>query len=139
MAKDCSAHQQRIIRNYYRNLDSIRAQRLQELVTELWLAETDKKRDRLWARTKDLLEKGDAPPPTPAAVDRYALKRTDGQPYLLPPTDDVTVPPRPDDPEALAAKIATERAREAERQAHGGPATDPDENRRESGSPQMNS
>jgi hypothetical protein len=68
MAKERTAHQQRIIRNYYKNLDAIRAQRLQELVTELWLAETEKKRDRLWARTKDILEKGDAPPAEVAAI-----------------------------------------------------------------------
>ncbi len=68
MAKNYSPHQQRIIRNYYRNLDGIRAQRLQELVTELWLAETEKKRERLWARAKDLLEKGDAPPSEVAGI-----------------------------------------------------------------------
>jgi len=68
MAKNYSAHQQRIIRNYYRNLDSIRAQRLQELVTELWLAGTEKKRDRLWARAEELLAKGDAPPSEVAGI-----------------------------------------------------------------------
>ena len=68
MAKNYSAHQQRIIRNYYRNLDSIRAQRLQELVTELWLAATEKKRDRLWARAEELLAKGDAPPAEVAGI-----------------------------------------------------------------------
>ena len=68
MAKSYTAHQQRIIRNYYRNLDAIRAQRLQELVTELWLAGTEKKRDRLWARAQELLEKGDAPPAEVAAI-----------------------------------------------------------------------
>ena len=62
MAREYSRHQQSIIRNYYRNLDQIRAQRLQELVTELWLAETDRKRDRLWQRVEDLLAKSDAAP-----------------------------------------------------------------------------
>ena len=57
MAKDYSAHQQRIIRNYYKNLDGIRAQRLQELVTELWLAGTDEKRERLWARAEEHFNK----------------------------------------------------------------------------------
>ena len=72
MAKQYTAHQQRLIRNYYRNLDAIRAQRLQELVTELWLAGTEKKRDRLWARAQELLEKGDAPP---AEVDAILARR----------------------------------------------------------------
>ena len=68
MAKEYTAHQQGILRNYYRNLDAIRAQRLQELVTELWLASTEKKRDRLWARARDLLAKGDAPPSEVAGI-----------------------------------------------------------------------
>jgi len=72
MAKQYTAHQQRIIRGYYRNLDAIRAQRLQELVTELWLAETEKKRERLWTRAQELLEKGDA---APAEVDAILAKR----------------------------------------------------------------
>lgn len=41
--------QQRIIRNYYRNRDSIMLQRLQELVGELYLAEGPA-RGRLWKR-----------------------------------------------------------------------------------------
>ena len=63
MAQKFSRHQQQIIRNYYRNLDAIRAQRLQEIVTEIWLAETDKKKDRLWKRVEDLLthKEGAAP------------------------------------------------------------------------------
>jgi len=73
MARDYTRHQQSIIRNYYRNLDQIRAQRLQELVTELWLAETDKKRDRLWTRVEELLEKSDAAP----AEIRMILERRD--------------------------------------------------------------
>ena len=68
MAKSYTAHQQRIIRSYYQNLDAIRAQRLQELVTELWLATSEKKRDRLWARAADLLAKGDAAPAEVASI-----------------------------------------------------------------------
>lgn len=73
MAKSYTAHQQRIIRSYYRNLDQIRAQRLAELVTELWLADTERKRNRLWARAEDLLAKADAPP----AEVRGILERRD--------------------------------------------------------------
>ena len=39
----------------------------------IWLAETDKKRDRLWAKTQELLEKGDAAP----AEVRYILENRD--------------------------------------------------------------
>ena len=57
-----SAHQQRIIRNYYKNLDQIRAQRLQEIAAEIWLATSDKKRERLWQRAAELLEQQGAAP-----------------------------------------------------------------------------
>ena len=44
---DFSAHQQKIIKRYYQNIDSISLQKLSETVTELYLAE-GKKRERLW-------------------------------------------------------------------------------------------
>ena len=40
-------HQKNIIDNYYKNLDSIMLQKLQELVTELYLAESDSKWERM--------------------------------------------------------------------------------------------
>ena len=42
--REYSKYQQKIISNYYQNLDTMALQRLQELVTELFLADTDKKR-----------------------------------------------------------------------------------------------
>ena len=42
-----SRYQEGIIRNYYQNRDKIAIQRLQELVTELYLSE-GKKRQRHW-------------------------------------------------------------------------------------------
>ena len=42
-----SKHQQKVIRNYYDNRDSIALQRAQELVTELYLT-TGKKREKHW-------------------------------------------------------------------------------------------
>jgi len=42
-----SKHQEKIIRNYYQNREAIAAQRVQELVTELYLAE-GKARQRHW-------------------------------------------------------------------------------------------
>jgi hypothetical protein len=44
-----STYQDRAIRNYYQNQDSIMLQRLGELVSELYLAE-GKARGRLWDR-----------------------------------------------------------------------------------------
>ena len=51
-----SAHQQKIIKNYYQNRSAISLQRLQELVTELYLAE-GKKRERQWKMIAGHLEK----------------------------------------------------------------------------------
>ena len=55
MAKHYSKHQQSLIRNFYKNRDAIDAQRLQEIVTEIYLAGQGKKADRLWKRAADIL------------------------------------------------------------------------------------
>ncbi|WP_283434348.1 hypothetical protein [Neorhodopirellula lusitana] len=49
-------HQERIIRNYYQNRDSIGLQKAQEAVTELYLSE-GKKRQTVWKRLASHLEK----------------------------------------------------------------------------------
>ncbi len=51
-----SKHQQNIIRNFYDNRESIALQKLQENVTELYLAE-GKKRQTIWKRIIGHLEK----------------------------------------------------------------------------------
>ena len=51
-----SKHQQKIIKNYYDNRESIALQKVQELVTELYLAE-GKKRQRHWKSLAGHLEK----------------------------------------------------------------------------------
>ena len=61
-AKDFSRHQSKIVKRYYDNLDTIVATRLQEAVTELYLAETDKKRASLWKKVKTQLDKTPADP-----------------------------------------------------------------------------
>ena len=48
--RDYSESQQRIISKYYNQLDTIMLQKLQELVGELYLADTEAKRARLWQR-----------------------------------------------------------------------------------------
>lgn len=53
---DHSKHQQKIIKRYYENRDTIALQRLQELVTELYLA-TGKKRQQHWKSVVLHLEK----------------------------------------------------------------------------------
>lgn len=55
MAKH-SKYQQKIIRNYYDNREQISLQRVQELVTDIYLAE-GKKRAQQWKRLASHLEK----------------------------------------------------------------------------------
>jgi hypothetical protein len=56
MNKNYTKHQQRIIKNYYENRETISLQRLSELVTELYLAE-GKARERQWKYIIGALEK----------------------------------------------------------------------------------
>jgi len=51
-----SNYQQKVIKNYYKNKEAISLQRVQELVTELYLAE-GKKRAKLWDSLPGHLEK----------------------------------------------------------------------------------
>lgn len=59
MAKH-SKYQQRIIKDYYKNREAIAVQRLQEQVTELYLAE-GKKRERVWKNIVGHLEALEVP------------------------------------------------------------------------------
>jgi hypothetical protein len=56
-----SPYQQKIIKRYYNNYDSIQAQKLAEMVTELYLSE-GKKQERLWTRVSEVLTKLEFPP-----------------------------------------------------------------------------
>ncbi len=50
--KDYTGHQRKVIDSYYRNIDSIMLQKLQELVTELYLAKDTPKEDKIWERVE---------------------------------------------------------------------------------------
>ncbi len=56
MSANRSPHQDKIIKNYYRNRDAIGIQKAQEAVTELYLSE-GKKRETVWKRLCSHLEK----------------------------------------------------------------------------------
>ena len=56
MAGDFTPYQQKIIKRYYDNQDTIQSQRLAELVTDLYLAE-GKKRAQVWKRIVSALER----------------------------------------------------------------------------------
>jgi hypothetical protein len=55
--QEYSSYQKNIIKNYYENLDTIVLTRLQELVTELYLAETKAKTKKLWQQVEKGLDK----------------------------------------------------------------------------------
>jgi hypothetical protein len=54
--RDYTPHQQKIIKRYYNNQDTIQTQRLAELVGELYLAE-GKKQQKLWAAAAAAMQK----------------------------------------------------------------------------------
>ena len=69
MAKqEYSNYQKNIIKNYYENLDTIVLTRLQELVTELYLAETPAKKKKLWQQVEKALTKLKIKPPVKARI-----------------------------------------------------------------------
>ncbi len=59
--EDYSAYQQKLIKRYYDNRDEIDGQRLQELVTNLYLSE-GKKREKLWEQAEATLVRLKVPP-----------------------------------------------------------------------------
>ncbi|UCE48574.1 MAG: hypothetical protein JSW47_00190 [Phycisphaerales bacterium] len=60
--KEYSQYQQSVISGYYKKLDTIMLQKLSELVTELYLADTKAKHDRLWDRVYKAMVKIKIPP-----------------------------------------------------------------------------
>ncbi len=57
-----SEYQKTVISGSYENLDTIMLQRLSELVTELYLADTQAKQARLWQRARKAMVKLKIPP-----------------------------------------------------------------------------
>jgi len=73
MAKsEFSEYQKAVISSYYDNLDSIMLQKLGELVSDLYLADTEAKQNRLWQRTHKAMLKLKVPP---AIIDHIMQKK----------------------------------------------------------------
>ena len=53
---DYTPNQRKIIDRYYDNRDGIMLSKLSELVTELYLADTEPKRERLWKRVETAMK-----------------------------------------------------------------------------------
>jgi hypothetical protein len=74
---DHTPYQQKIIRRYYKNFDTIKYQRVSELATELFLA-NGKKTERLWKQVSEILRQLGLPE---SRVEHLLQKR---DPALLP-------------------------------------------------------
>jgi len=58
MAKnDRSNYQKQVVNDYYKNLDNIMLEKLQTLVTDLYLADSQKKKDALWKKAEAAMQK----------------------------------------------------------------------------------
>jgi hypothetical protein len=74
MAKnDRSEYQNGVISRYYNNLDTIMLRKLSELVTELYLADSPARRDRLWQRAHKAMLNLKVPP---AIISHIMQKRS---------------------------------------------------------------
>ena len=56
-AKELSGYQKDVINRYYANLDTIMLGKLADIVTDLYLAETKAKYDKLWERAEKAMQK----------------------------------------------------------------------------------
>ena len=73
MAKNgFSSYQKGVISNYYENLDTIMLTKLQEIVTDLYLADSKAKQDRLWDRAQKAMVKLKI---KPAVIEHILNKR----------------------------------------------------------------
>lgn len=76
MAKrELSNYQQKLVKNYYENLDTIMLQKLGELVTELYLADSPKKTEKLWQRVEKAMKNLEIKP----AVIEHIMSKKDVQ------------------------------------------------------------
>lgn len=72
---DYSPHQRKIIDRYYKNRDEIMLAKLQEIVTELYLADSDRALERLWKRADKAMQALDIP----ASRVEHVLAKRDPQ------------------------------------------------------------
>lgn len=68
-----SDYRKTVISGYYNNLDTILLQKLGELVTELYLAETPARKNRLWQRAQMAMLKLKIPP----AIIAHIMEKKD--------------------------------------------------------------
>ena len=54
--KPLSNYQKNVVSNYYSNLDTIMLTKISDIVTDLYLAETEKKKLQLWQRAEKAMK-----------------------------------------------------------------------------------
>lgn len=57
MSKEFSGYQKQAIKDYYKNLDKVALARLQELVGNIYLADSESKKETLWKQVQAALKK----------------------------------------------------------------------------------
>jgi hypothetical protein len=75
MSKEFSGYQKQVIKDYYKNLDKVALARLQELVGSIYLAESQSKKQTLWAQVEAALKKLKIPD----SIARHILQKRDPQ------------------------------------------------------------
>jgi len=71
--KEYSQYQKSVISGYYNNLETIMLGKLGELVTELYLADSQTKKDRLWQRAHKAMVKLKVP----SAIIDHVMEKQD--------------------------------------------------------------
>lgn len=93
MAKDLSDQQKKIVNRYYEHHDTIQHNKLSELVSELWLAEDEKTKTKLWGKAQIALMRLNVNAVQVASV--VGKKDLEGLAQLVAQVDGGSAPPPP--------------------------------------------
>jgi len=75
MNKEFGGYQKQVIKDYYKNLDKIVLARLQELVGNIYLAESESKKEMLWKQVQAALKKLKIP----ETIAQHIIQKRDPQ------------------------------------------------------------
>lgn len=75
MSKEFSGYQKQVIKDYYKNLDKVALARLQELVGNIYLADSESKKETLWKQVQAALKKLKIPD----AITQHIIQKRDPQ------------------------------------------------------------
>ena len=75
MNKEFSGYPKQVIKDYYKNLDKIVLARLQELVGNIYLAESQPKKEMLWKQVQAALKKLKIP----ETIAQHIIQKRDPQ------------------------------------------------------------